>query len=86
MGSGTQNFVYQKWPHQVFHIVNFGLSHFVTLVLGGGGPGGGEGPMVVGGSNLSMGGAQVGCSMGQNESKSSLRCVGEGGGALSAQR
>ena len=57
-GSGTQNFVYQKWPDQIFSIVNFVLSHDGHFGLKGGG-GGSRGeyppppPMVYGHSNTS---------------------------------
>ena len=36
-GSGAQNFVYQKWPDQIFPIVNFVFSHDGPFGLGGGG-------------------------------------------------
>ena len=42
-GSGTQKFVYQKWPNQIFPIVNFGFSYNGHFGLGGGGGGGGGG-------------------------------------------
>ena len=35
-GFWTQNLVYQKWPDQIFPIVNFVFSRDVTLVWGGG--------------------------------------------------
>ena len=38
-GSGTQKFVYQKWPDQNFPIVNFRFSHDGHFGLGGGGGG-----------------------------------------------
>ena len=41
--SGTQNFVYRKWPDQIFPIANFVFPIMVTLVWRGGGPGGGGG-------------------------------------------
>ena len=43
--SGTQNFVYQKWPNQIVPVVNFVSSHDGHFGLGGGGfrPGGGGG-------------------------------------------
>ena len=34
-GDGTQKFVYQKWPNQIFPIVNFVLSHDGHFGLGG---------------------------------------------------
>ena len=34
-GFWTQNLVYQKWPDQIFPIVNFVFSRDVTLVWGG---------------------------------------------------
>ena len=40
-GSGTQNFVDQKWPDNIFQIVNFVLSHDGHFVVWGGGAGGG---------------------------------------------
>ena len=36
-GSGSQKFVYQKWPDQIFPTVNFGFSHDGPFGLGGGG-------------------------------------------------
>ena len=33
---GTQKVVYQKWPNQIFPIVNFVFSHNGQLGLGGG--------------------------------------------------
>ena len=36
-GSGTPKFVYQKWPNQIFPIVNFVFSHDGHFGLGGGG-------------------------------------------------
>ena len=57
-GSGTQNFVYQKWPDQISSIVNFVFPHYGHLGLGGmeGGPGRGTPPpaMVYGHCNTSM--------------------------------
>ena len=53
-GSGTQNFVYRKWPHQIFPTVNFVFSRDGPFGLGGGG---GKGevtpppPMVYGHAN-----------------------------------
>ena len=44
-GSGSQKFVYQKWPDQIFPLVNFVFSddgHFGAE--GGGGPGRGTRP------------------------------------------
>ena len=38
-GSGTQKFVYQKWPHQIFPIGNVVISDDGHFGLGG--PGGG---------------------------------------------
>ena len=38
--SGTQKFVYQKWPKKIFPIVNFVFSRDGHFGLGGGGPGG----------------------------------------------
>ena len=35
-GSGTQKFVYQKWPDQIFPIVILFFPAMVPLVLGGG--------------------------------------------------
>ena len=57
--SGTQEFVYQKWPDKIFPMVNFVLATMVTLVWGGGG-GGSKGrcptpPTVHGHSNTSLG-------------------------------
>ena len=46
-GSGTQNFVYQKWPNQLFPTVNFGFSHEGPFGLGGGGGRGVPPPAVV---------------------------------------
>ena len=45
-GFWTQNLVYQKWPDQIFPIVNFVFSHYVHFGLGrgGGGFGGGVPP------------------------------------------
>ena len=41
-GSGTQRFVYQKWPLQIFAVLNFVFAKTVTLVGGGSrGEGGG---------------------------------------------
>ena len=34
-GSGTQKFMYQKWPCQIFPLVNFVFSHNGCLGLGG---------------------------------------------------
>ena len=42
-GAGTQNFVYQQWPDQIFPIVNFVFSHDGHFGLWGEGPGGGGG-------------------------------------------
>ena len=42
-GSGTQNFVYDKWPDQIFPMVHFGFATMVTLVWRGRVPGGGGG-------------------------------------------
>ena len=57
-GSGTQQFVYQKWPDQIFPIVNVSFSHEGPFGLGGGVQGGaGEGrgvPMVVGHSTVRL--------------------------------
>ena len=39
-GSGTQNFVYQKWPDQIFPMVSFVVSHDGHFGLEGGGAGG----------------------------------------------
>ena len=39
----TQNFEYQKWPDQIFRIVNFVFPHNGHFGLGGGGPGRGGG-------------------------------------------
>ena len=50
-GSGTQEFVYQKWPNQIFPIVNFVFSHW-SLWSGGGV--GGAPSMVVGRSNVRL--------------------------------
>ena len=36
-GSGTKNFVYQKWPNQIFPPVNFVCSHDGPCGLEGGG-------------------------------------------------
>ena len=48
-GFWTQNLVYQKWPDQIFPIVNFGFSHYGHFGLGrgGGGFGGGPPPLLV---------------------------------------
>ena len=43
-GTWTQNLVYQKWPDQIFPIVNFVFSHHGHFGLGRGGGGFGEGP------------------------------------------
>ena len=45
-GFWTQNLVYQKWPDQIFSIVNFVFSHYGHFGLGrgGGGFGGGVPP------------------------------------------
>ena len=45
-GFWTQNLVYQKWPDQIFPIVNFVFSHYghIGLGRGGGGFGGGVPP------------------------------------------
>ena len=40
LGSGTPKFVYQKWPDQIFPIVNVVFSHDSPCSLGGGGQGG----------------------------------------------
>ena len=47
-GFWTQNLVYQKWPDQIFPIVNFVFSHYGHFGLGrgGGGFGGGVPPCV----------------------------------------
>ena len=37
MGSGSQNFVYPKWPDQIFPFANFLFSHDGHFVLVGGG-------------------------------------------------
>ena len=39
-GAGAQNVVHQKWPNQIFPIVNFVFSHDGPF-FGQGGPGGG---------------------------------------------
>ena len=36
-GSGTQKFVYQKWPNKFFPLVNFAFSHAGHFGLEGGG-------------------------------------------------
>ena len=36
-GSGTQKFVYRKWPDQIFPMVNFVFSHDGPFGWGGGG-------------------------------------------------
>ena len=46
-GSGCQQFVYQKWRHQIFPIVNFVVPTMVNLVLGGGGVQGGVPPLLL---------------------------------------
>ena len=48
-GFWTQNLVYQKWPDQIFPIVNFVFSHYGHFCLGrgGGGFGGGVPPPLV---------------------------------------
>ena len=48
-GFWTQNLVYQKWPDQIFPIVNFVFSHYGHFGLGrgGGGFGGGVPPPLV---------------------------------------
>ena len=38
-GSGTQKFVYQKWPNQIFPFVNFVFPHDGHFGLGGGASG-----------------------------------------------
>ena len=38
-GSGTQKFVHQKWPNQIFPMVNFRFSRDGPFGLGGGGDG-----------------------------------------------
>ena len=43
-GVWTQNLVYQKWPDQIFPIVNFVFSHYGHFGLGRGGGGFGGGP------------------------------------------
>ena len=43
-GFWTQNLVYQKWPDQIFPIVNFVFSHYGHFGLGRGGGGFGGGP------------------------------------------
>ena len=53
-GSGTQKFVYQKWPYKIFSVVNFVFPTMVTLVRGGGGGAGHPLPMVYGHSNPSL--------------------------------
>ena len=52
-GSGTQKFVDQKWPDQIFPILNFDSPTLVTLVWGatGGDP---PPPTVYGHSNTSL--------------------------------
>ena len=48
-GSGTQNFVYQKWPHKIFPTVNSVFPTMVTWVWrrgGGGSRGGGGGTLL----------------------------------------
>ena len=48
-GFWTQNLVYQKWPDQIFPIVNFVFSHYGHFGLGRGGRGfWGRGPPPVG--------------------------------------
>ena len=42
-GFGTQQFVYLKWPDQIFPVVNFVFPAMVPLVWGGRGPEGGGG-------------------------------------------
>ena len=42
-GSGTQKFVFHKWPDQIFPMVHFGVSHDGHFGLGGGGVQGGRG-------------------------------------------
>ena len=48
-GFWTQNLVYQKWPDQIFPVVNFVFSHYGHFGLGrgGGGFGGGVPPPLV---------------------------------------
>ena len=46
-GSGTQNFVYQKWPDKIFLTVNFGFSHDGHFGLGAGGGLGGVPPRLL---------------------------------------
>ena len=43
-GFWTQNLVYQKWPDQIFPVVNFVFSHYGHFGLGGGGGGFRGGP------------------------------------------
>ena len=50
-GVWYQKFVYQKWPDQIFPIVNFVFPHIGHFGLGGAGP-----PMVVGRSNERLAG------------------------------
>ena len=38
-GSGTQKFVYQKWPDKIFPVANFVFPHNGHFGLGGGGEG-----------------------------------------------
>ena len=44
-GSGTQNFVDQKWPDNIFRTVNFVFSHDGHFGRGRGGSRGGGGPL-----------------------------------------
>ena len=62
-GFWTQNLVSQKWPDQIFPIVNFVFSHYVTLVWGGGEGVLGNPPLVFNYSKeaLAVGDTRCGC-------------------------
>ena len=60
-GFWTQNLVYQKWPDQIFPLVNFVFprnGHF-GLGRGGGGLGGGPPPLVFNYSKEALGGGLI---------------------------
>ena len=57
-GSGTQKFVYQKWPDQIFPIAKFVFPHECHFGLGGGGGATPPPPTVYGHSNTCLRGAR----------------------------
>ena len=62
-GFWTQNLVYQKWPDQIFPIVNFVFSHYGHFGLGRGGGNFGGGvppPLVFNYSKEALGGGGAG--------------------------